>query len=119
MGEDGFDREMRDVDRVEVYRRQAARSISVSRSWDILGVESGDDVLEPGCGPGYATARLAERVAPGDVDPPTDHRLAPSQVQTWLSGEGFTLDERTSLPEEKYALCRVGRRGERLQAQCQ
>lgn len=192
MADEDSDGEMRDVDWAEVYDRQAARSVPVSRYCDILGVGSGDDVLELGCGPGYTTEQLASRVAPGvvyaldrrpgalrylvgqhddrtggenvrpvvgdaeslpfefvaptptlaafvlhhvaapgraiaatatalppsspllvveyhpdepgDVGPPTEHRIAPARVETWLSGAGFALEVTTSLPGEKYAL---------------
>jgi len=144
MADEDFDREMRDVDWAEVYDRQAARSVPVSRHCDILSVGSGDDILELGCGPGSTTEQLASRVTPGvvyaldrrpgalrylvrrhngrtggetvrpvveyhpdgpgDVGPSTKHRIAPAQVETWLSDAGFTLQQTTSLPEEMYAL---------------
>lgn len=199
MADEDFDREMRDVDWAEVYDRQAARSVPVSRYCDILGVGPGDDVLELGCGPGHTTEQLASRVAPGmvyaldrrpgalrylvgrrdgrtggenvrpvvgdaeslpfdfvaptptvaafvlhhvaapgraiaaaatalpasspllvveyhpdapgDVGPPTEHRIAPARVETWLSDAGFALQRTVSLPEEKYALlCALSRR---------
>lgn len=192
MADESFDKKMRDVDWAEVYDRQVARSVPVSRYCDMLGVGSGDDVLELGCGPGHTTGQLADHVAPGtvyaldrrlgalsyllaelpgptgggnvrpiagdaeslplefvepiptvaafvlhhadapervveaaavalprpspfliveyhpegggDVGPPTAHRLSPAQIETWLSVAGFTLDTKTSLAEEKYAL---------------
>jgi ubiquinone/menaquinone biosynthesis C-methylase UbiE len=189
-GDDTFDKEMRDVDWESVYERQAARGDLSRRFCDLLGVETGDSVLELGSGPGYTTFQLADEVAPGnvyaidrraealrylrneaaqrvshvhticgdvtalplrfsepiptiaafllhhleepgaaidtvasvlrpgspflvaeyrpeaagDVGPPLDHRLAPEQVQKWLSESGFTLEETISLPEEKYAV---------------
>ncbi|MEF8784930.1 MAG: methyltransferase domain-containing protein [Haloarculaceae archaeon] len=42
--------------------------------------------------------------AAGDFGPPLDHRLAPEQVQNWLSESGFTHEDTVALPEEKYAI---------------
>jgi hypothetical protein len=42
--------------------------------------------------------------ASGDVGLLTERRIVPTQVETWLSDAGFTLQRPTSLPGEKYAL---------------
>lgn len=67
MAHDDHDRALRDVDWGELYERQAERGAFVDPVCDLLGLESGDAVLEIGAGPGYVSARLAERVAPGVV----------------------------------------------------
>ncbi|GGL60380.1 class I SAM-dependent methyltransferase [Halocalculus aciditolerans] len=59
---DGFDEEMHDVDWGRVRERQVARGEHVETWFDDAGIDAGDDVLEVGCGPGYVTERLAERV---------------------------------------------------------
>lgn len=188
--DDTFDEDVRDVDWERVYERQAARGDLTPRFCDLLGVETGDAVLELGSGPGYTTARLAEEVAPGpvyaldrrvealryprddvtrhascihplcgdvtalplrlsepiptvatfllhhleepgaaigaiasvlppgspflvaeyrpgaagEVGPPLARRLAPEQVERWLSEGGFTLENAITLPEETYAI---------------
>lgn len=64
---DDFDPEMHEADWVAVYERQAAWDGLVTRFCDLLELEAGDHVLEIGSGPGYTSARLAERVTPGLV----------------------------------------------------
>lgn len=59
---DGFDKPMTDTDWGEVRERQAARGEHVESWFDDAGITAGDDVLEVGCGPGYVTERLAERI---------------------------------------------------------
>ena len=66
MGEEAPD-SMAGADWAAVYERQAARGGLVPRLADRLGLEAGDRVLEVGCGPGHATAVLADRVSPGRV----------------------------------------------------
>lgn len=66
-GDDAFDRDMSDADWEGVYERQAARGELTTRFCELLGVQSGDSILELGCGPGYTTAQLAAEVAPGSV----------------------------------------------------
>lgn len=62
-----FDKEMHDADWAEIYEHQAASGDLVACMCDLLELEAGDHVLEIGSGPGYTSARLAERVAPGVV----------------------------------------------------
>lgn len=62
-----FDKEMHGADWAAVYERQATRSDLVPNICDLLVLEAGDHVLEIGSGPGYTSACLAKRVAPGLV----------------------------------------------------
>ena len=48
----------------EVYARQVLRAPLVPAWLDALGVKAGDRVLDVGCGSGYVSLALAERVAP-------------------------------------------------------
>lgn len=67
---------MAGADWAAVYDRQAARGGLVPRLADLLDLVPGDRVLEVGCGPGHATAVLADRVAPGRVVALDRHRGA-------------------------------------------
>ena len=42
--------------------------------------------------------------AAGEVGPPTEHRISPARVRTWLDRRGFDPGDPTDLPEEKYAV---------------
>lgn len=42
--------------------------------------------------------------APGEVGPPTDHRIDPDTISTWLHDAGFAVESQHTLPEEKYAI---------------
>jgi ubiquinone/menaquinone biosynthesis C-methylase UbiE len=42
--------------------------------------------------------------AAGEVGPPTDHRIRPDRVHSWLEAAGFTVETDHSLPEEAYAV---------------
>lgn len=64
---DDFRGESRTENWQEVYDRQAARGDLIDRCDELLGLPSRDRVLELGCGPGYTTAQLVERVRPGVV----------------------------------------------------
>lgn len=79
---DGGDRSMADADWATVYERQTARAHLLPRLGHLLGLESGDRVLELGCGPGGATGWLAAHVAPGRVLAVDRHRAALEYLRT-------------------------------------
>lgn len=45
-----------------------------------------------------------EPEAPGDVGPALEHRIAPTQLKTWLETVGFSLVDAATHPEEKYSV---------------
>jgi ubiquinone/menaquinone biosynthesis C-methylase UbiE len=51
----------------EVYARQMQRAELVPAWIEALGVKAGDRVLDVGCGPGYVSLILAERVGAGGL----------------------------------------------------
>jgi ubiquinone/menaquinone biosynthesis C-methylase UbiE len=51
----------------EVYARQELRAALVPAWIEAIGLKSGDRVLDVGCGPGYVSFVLADRVGPGGV----------------------------------------------------
>ena len=73
---DGFPKDMRGADWDKVFARQAKRADLVPEWLDAIALRSGERVLEVGCGPGFVTLMLAERVGPTGlvhaVDPSND-----------------------------------------------
>ncbi|MEF8824844.1 MAG: methyltransferase domain-containing protein [Halapricum sp.] len=65
--DDDFDKSMDETDWATVYERQTEREDLVPHLCHLLDLSAGDRVLDIGCGPGYTTTRLADRVAPGFV----------------------------------------------------
>lgn len=55
------------VDWGRMYRRQVERAGEAPAWFDALGLGSGDNVVEVGCGPGHMSLLAAERVEPGTV----------------------------------------------------
>ena len=51
----------------EVYARQVQRAALVPAWIEALGLKAGDRVLDVGCGPGFVSFGLAERVGPGGM----------------------------------------------------
>lgn len=65
--DDAFDKELRGIDWEIIHERQAARGDLTPHVCNLLGVKSGDHILELGSGPGYMSVQLASVVAPGKV----------------------------------------------------
>lgn len=62
-----FHKDLRDTSWDTVFARQIERAALVPEWLAALGVGTGDRVLDVGCGPGYVSLRLAERVGPTGV----------------------------------------------------
>lgn len=65
--EDEFAKELPPDHWDRIYQRQEERGDLTPVISSLLELQSGDSVIELGCGPGYTVHRLAEELAPGTI----------------------------------------------------
>jgi ubiquinone/menaquinone biosynthesis C-methylase UbiE len=105
----GFSKDMHGADWDKVFARQAKRADLVPQWLDAIALRSGEHVLEVGCGPGFVTFMLAERVGPTGliyaVDPSKDalDNLAHRQAERGLNNIRRIVADAAALSEDLQA----------------